>query len=338
LIPFEGDLGAPDTFRFLEEKLAAGIWHYNVFTRQMHWSRGFHELLGLNPGTVAPSIEEFNRRVHPDDRPLRRDVGDMLLDGLPLDREFRVVKPNGRLRWVHDQAEILLNEVGEPAKILGVTLDITKNYESLQPLRAGVERYDALIRAIDGLVWSANSDGCITSLQNWKTNGLSGPLLVYGHGWVDLLHEEERDTALRNWLVSVEAGRPYKVEHRLLQPDGAYRWFRCSAVPILTPEGSIQEWMGTSTDIHDQKLLDFSAAPPRLTGAQMRGARGVLNWSVRQLANRAGVSPGVVRRLEEYDGALPVSDESLEVFRKALSDAGVELLFPRIGKPGIRPR
>ena len=96
--------------------------------------------------------------------------------------------------------------------------------------------------------------------------------------------------------------------------------------------------MGTSTDIHDQKLLDFSAAPPRLTGAQMRGARGVLNWSVRQLANRAGVSPGVVRRLEEYDGALPVSDESLEVFRKALSDAGVELLFPRIGKPGIRPR
>ncbi|MEH2610028.1 PAS domain-containing protein [Bradyrhizobium sp. AZCC 1693] len=338
MIPFEGDLGAPDTFRFLEEKLAAGIWNYNVFTRQMHWSRGFHELLGLNPGTVAPSIEEFNRRVHPDDRPLRRDVGDMLLDGLPLDREFRVVKPNGRLRWVHDQAEILLNEVGEPAKILGVTLDITKNYESLQPLRTGVERYDALIRAIDGLVWSANSDGCITSLQNWKTNGLSGPLLVYGHGWVDLLHEEERDTALRNWLVSVEAGRPYKVEHRLLQPDGAYRWFRCSAVPILTPEGSIQEWMGTSTDIHDQKLLDFSAAPPRLTGAQMRGARGVLNWSVRQLANRAGVSPGVVRRLEEYDGALPVSDESMELFRKALSDAGVELLFPRIGKPGVRPR
>jgi PAS domain S-box-containing protein len=338
LTQFEGDLGAPDTFRFLEEKLGAGIWRYDVFTRQMHWSRGFHELLGLNPGTVAPSIEEFNQRVHPDDRPLRRNVGGMLLDGLPLDREFRIVKPNGRLRWVHDQAEILLNDVGEPAKVLGVTLDITRNYESLQPLRAGIERYDALIRAIDGLVWTATPDGRITSLQNWKTTRLGGPLLVYGHGWVDLLHEEDRDTALKSWSDSVEAGRPYKVEHRLLQPDGAYRWFRCSAVPILTPDGGVQDWMGLSTDIHSEKLLDLSAPPSTLTGAQMRAARGILNWSVRQLAEQAGVSPGVVRRLEEYDGALPVSDELLEVFRKVFSDAGIELLFPRIGKPGVRPR
>jgi hypothetical protein len=35
---------------------------------------------------------------------------------------------------------------------------------------------------------------------------------------------------------------------------------------------------------------------------------------------------------------LPVPDESLEAFRKALSNAGVELLFPKIGKPGVRPR
>ncbi|UPK33569.1 PAS domain-containing protein [Bradyrhizobium sp. 186] len=338
MIQLEGDLGATDTLRFFEEKLGAGIWRLDVLTGQMQWSRGFHELQGLNPGTVAPSIEEFNQRVHPDDRPLKRDVGDMLLDGLPLEREFRIIRPNGRLRWVHDQAEILFNEAGEPAKLLGVALDITKNYESLQPLRAGIERHDALIRAVEGLVWTASSDGRITSLPNWKAAGQDGPRLVHGHGWVDLLHEEERDAALKSWSVAVETGRPYKVEHRLLQPDGAYRWFRCSAAPILTLDGSIQEWMGTSIDVHDQKQLEFSAPPSRLTGAQMRAARGILNWSVRRLAEQAGVSSGVVRRLEEYDGALPVSDESLEVFRKVLSDSGVELLFPQIGKPGVRPR
>ncbi|WP_249119023.1 MULTISPECIES: PAS domain-containing protein [unclassified Bradyrhizobium] len=335
---FEGDLGATDTFRFLEEKLGAGIWRYDVLTRQMLWSRGFHELLGLNPGVISPSLEEFNQRIHPDDRSLRRDVGDMLLDGLPLDRDLRIIRPNGRLRWVHDQAEMLLNEAGEPARIIGVTLDITKHYETLQPLRAGIERHDALIKAIEGLVWTASSDGRITSLPNWKAAGQDGPRLVHGNGWVDLLHEEERDAALKSWSVAVETGRPYKVEHRLLQPGGSYRWFRCSAVPILNPEGGIQEWMGVSTDVHDQKVLGLTAPPSRLTGAQMRAARGILNWSVRRLAEQAGVSPGVVRRLEEYDGALPVSDESLEVFRKALSDAGVELLFPQVGKPGVRPR
>lgn len=338
LTQFEGGLGATDTFRFLEEKLGVGIWRYDVLTKQMHWSRGFHELLGLNPGMVAPSPEEFNQRVHPDDRPLGRDVGDMLLDGLPLEREFRVIKRDGRLRWVHDQAEILLNEAGEPAKVLGVTHDITRHYETLQPLRAGIERYEALIRTMEGIVWTASSDGRITSLPNWKAAGQAGPRLVYGQGWVDLLHEAERHDALKNWSAAVETGRPYKVEHRLLQPDGTYRWFRCSAVPILTPEGGIQEWIGTSTDVHDQKLSDLSVSPSRLTGAQLRAARGILNWSVRRLAEQAGVSPGVVRRLEEYDGDLPASEQSLEVFRKTLSDAGVELLFPKIGKPGVRPR
>jgi len=322
----------------LEGKLGAGIWRYDVLTRQMFWSRGFHELLGLNPGSISPSLEEFNQRIHPDDRSLRRDVDDMLFDGLPLERDLRIIRPNGRLRWVHDQAEVLLNDAGEPAKIIGVTLDITKHYEELQPLKAGIERHDALIRLVEGLVWTASSDGRITSLPNWKAAGHDGPRLVYGHGWLDLLHEEERDAGLQSWSAAVETGRPYKVEHRLLQPAGDYRWFRCSAVPILTPEGSIQEWMGTSIDVHDRKLLEFSAAPSRLTGTQMRAARGILNWSVRRLAEQAGVSPGVVRRLEEYDGALPESDESLEVFRKALSDAGVELLFPRVGKPGVRPR
>jgi PAS domain S-box-containing protein len=338
LIRFEGDLGAHDLVRFIEDTLGAGTWHHDPATGQTYWSSGLHELLGLTPGTIAPSYEEIDRITHPDDRRPKGEFEALLLDGLPLKREFRIIRPDGRLRWIHSQIEVLLNATGEPVKILGVALDITDNRESLQHLRAGAERYNAFLRLTEGLAWTASPDGRITALPNWKAARYGSPLLVYGHGWVDLLHEEERDTALKNWSLSVETGRPYKVEHRLLQPDGAYRWFRCSAVPILTPDGGVQEWMGLSTDIHSEKLLDLSAPPSTLTGAQMRAARGILNWSVRQLAEQAGVSPGVVRRLEEYDGALPVSDESLEVFRKVLSDAGVELLFPRIGKPGVRPR
>ena len=159
-----------------------------------------------------------------------------------------------------------------------------------------------------------------------------------GRGWVDLLHEEERDAALKSWSIAVETGRPYKVEHRLLQSGGSYRWFRCSAVPILNPEGGIQEWMGVSTDVHDRKVLDLSAPPSQLTGAQMRAARGILNWSVKRLAEQAGVTPAWCGGLRNMTAPCRSCDNSLEVFRKALSDAGVELLFPQVGKPGVRPR
>jgi len=59
---------------------------------------------------------------------------------------------------------------------------------------------------------------------------------------------------------------------------------------------------------------------------------------VKQLAERAGISPAVVRRLEENDGILQVPRELVETLQKILSDAGIELLFPQFGKPGIRPR
>ncbi|KJC50552.1 hypothetical protein UP09_05730 [Bradyrhizobium sp. LTSP885] len=261
-----------------------------------------------------------------------------MLDGLPLKREFRIIRPNGQLRWVHSHAELLLNAVGEPVRILGVVLDITNSRESLLPLRADVDRYNALIRVAEGLVWTASPDGRITALQNWKTARQDGPLLACGNDWVDLLHEEDRDAALKNWSVSVETGLPYKVEHRLLQPDATYRWFRCSAVPILNQDGGVQEWMGVSTDVHNEKLFGLSALRPRLTGAQMRAARGILNWSVKQLADQTGVSPAVIRRFEECNSALLVSDELMEVFQRTFSDAGVELLFPQVGKPGVRPR
>src|SRR5262245_62765065 len=106
----------------------------------MYWSRGFYELLGLNPDTVAPSYEEFNQRIHPEDRRSEHDV-----DYVLGEREFRVIWPNGRLRWVHSQAEMLLNTAGEPVKVVGVGRDHTKSHESLQVLRAAGERYAALI-------------------------------------------------------------------------------------------------------------------------------------------------------------------------------------------------
>ena len=338
MIPFEGDLGAHDTVRLIENSLGVGNWRHDPVAGQTYWSRGLYELLGLDPGTIAPSYEEVDRITHPDDRRPKGEFEALLLEGLPLKREFRIIRPDGRLRWLYSQIEILLNAAGEPVKILGVALDITDHRESLQHLRAGAERYNAFVRVTEGLAWTASADGRITALPNWKTARYGSPLLVYGHGWVDLLHKEERDDALRNWSVAVATGRPYKVEHRLLQPDGTYRWFRCGAVPILFPDGTVHEWMGLSTDIHNEKLLDLSAPSSRLTGVQMRAARGILNWSVKRLAEQAGVSPGVVRRLEEHDGALLLSDELMDVFQKTFSDAGIEFLFPRVGKPGVRLR
>jgi PAS domain S-box-containing protein len=334
LLQLDEHIGLSDILRFVEEKLGVGVWRCDT-AGQMQWSRGLYELLGLDPRTVVPSYAEIERRIHPDDR-RPKNFGELLPDRTLLDGEFRIIRPNGALRWVYGQTEVLLDASGEPACVLGVALDITAQRKLLQPLKVDAERYNALTQVAAGLLWIGSSDGRITALPN--ANKMPKAHLFFGKGWVDLIHEEERDAALKNWAASVEAGRPYNVELRLRQPDGEYRWFRRVAVPVTNPDGSIREWVGVSIDVHHQKLSIQPSASSRLTGAQLRAARGMLNWSVKQLAGRTGISSAIIRRLEEYNGSLPMPDETMEILRNALLDAGIEFLFPEVGKAGVRPR
>ncbi|MGQ0686739.1 PAS domain-containing protein [Bradyrhizobium sp.] len=335
LLQLEGLLGPSEVFRFVEEKLGTGVWLCDA-AGQMQWSRGLYALLGLERHDVTPSYAAVIRRIHPDDRRHTRIPGEPKLDRSLLEGEFRIIRPNGVLRWVHNQTEVLLDAAGQPACALGVMVDITERRKSLQSFKLDAERYGALIRVTGGLLWIASSEGRITALPNAEQAQEAHPF--FGRGWVDLLPEEDRDTAVRKWVASAETGRPYNVEHRLRQPDGTYRWFRCMAVPVTDPDNGIREWMGISIDVHHEKLLSNNAAASRLTGAQLRAARGMLNWSVKDLAGRSGISAAVIRRLEEYDGAPPMADEAMSLLRKTLSEAGIEFLFSPVGKPGVRPR
>ena len=326
------------TCRLIESNLGVGTWSLDPATDRSYWSRGFYELLGLDPGTVSPSYEEFDRRVHPDDRCPKHQLKALLREGSSLNRDLRIIRPNGRQHWIFSQIQLLLDAAGRPIRIQGLAHDITKYREALLSVRGDAERYSALLSIAEGLVWTAGPTGCITVLRHGKTPKRNGPSLPYGSSWLDLLHEDERDVALKDWEESVEKRRLYDAVHRVLQQDGTYRWSRCRATPILNPDGSIQEWIGKFADAPIEDLSSLSARSPELTGAQIRAARGILNWPVKQLAERAGISPAVVRRLEENDGILQVSRELKETLQKILSDAGIELLFPQFGKPGIRPR
>jgi PAS domain-containing protein len=94
------DLITVGLYRFIEEKLGAGTWHCDDVTRKSEWSRGFYKLLGLEPNSVAASYAELERRMYPDDRRSVRDLENWLLSELPLDREFRIIRDDGRIRWI----------------------------------------------------------------------------------------------------------------------------------------------------------------------------------------------------------------------------------------------
>ena len=75
-----------------------------------------------------------------------------------------------------------------------------------------------------------------------------------------------------------------------------------------------------------------------ITGAQIRMARGYLNWSVAELAKRAGVGISTVRRMESFDGVPPSIAPNIEAVQTILEAEGIEFIAANGGGPGVRLR
>ena len=111
-----------------------------------------------------------------------------------------------------------------------------------------------LADVIPQIVWEAQPDGHYTyfSRRWYEYTGLTRESSL-GTGWNLVIHPEDRTPCIQRWQRTTQTGQPFEVEYRLRGALGQYRWFLSRAVPRLNHEGVIVSWVGTSTDIDDQR-------------------------------------------------------------------------------------
>ncbi|HSF46189.1 MAG TPA: PAS domain S-box protein, partial [Chitinophagaceae bacterium] len=107
---------------------STGTFRWNIQTNDLSWDENLDKLLGLSPGQTVQSLDKFIEIVHPEDRQKVTD-GYMTCanEGADLDREFRVVWPDGSLRWLDDKGKTFCDEVGKPLYMTGACVDITEH-------------------------------------------------------------------------------------------------------------------------------------------------------------------------------------------------------------------
>jgi PAS domain S-box-containing protein len=331
---FDGELAAFDTLRFVEEKIGAGLWSLNVKTGVMTWSRGMYRLFDIEPGSVEPTLVLFRNMMHPADRLSRGDFDRIIKEGVSVEREFRIVRRDGRIRWVANRGEPVLDGQGQTEKAIGIVYDVTAKQNAVQELRAAELRHRTLTKSLSTIVWTTPADGQAVDLPEWRE--LTGQSLaeLQGSGWLDAVHPEDRACIANAWAQSIKYRKTYNVNYRIRLKDGSHRWFNARGAPILTPDGEIKEWIGILIDV-------FDAAPPAdeqgwLTGAQARAARAILNWTVKDVADAAGVSVSTIRRLEESDGPSNLRGDIAHAIRVAFESSGIEFIVLPSGPPAVR--
>ena len=130
--------------------------------------------------------------------------------------------------------------------------------ERTRRLQESEERYRFLAEAVPGIVWTARPDGSV-DYGNKRVQEYAGKTLeqIRDWGWKDLLHPDDLQHALARWNRSLQTGEAYEIEYRLKRAaDGAWRWHLARALPLRNAEGRIVQWIGTATDIDDQKRAE----------------------------------------------------------------------------------
>ncbi len=131
------------------EASRSGIFHWNIQDNRLWWDTALDRLFGLPAGEAVRSLDQFIALVHPDDRAevVRRcercrDFGEH------FEMEFRVVYPDGSVRWLYDRGRTLLDTAGRAKTMTGACVDITDLWKARDALRRADRQKDDFLATL----------------------------------------------------------------------------------------------------------------------------------------------------------------------------------------------
>jgi PAS domain S-box-containing protein len=124
--------------------------------------------------------------------------------------------------------------------------------------------------AIPHIVWLASPDGATEYFNRHGTEyaGVSSDV-NYGWDWVSLVHPEDADRALKDWQHATRTRKPLRMDCRIRRHDGEFRWHTFRAEVVRDYAGRVVKWIGTATDIEDQRRLQGELEQSRRKSAEL---------------------------------------------------------------------
>ncbi len=240
-----------------------GLWDWDITSDEVYCSPRFEELFGFAEGEFAPSSAAFLERIHPEDAPVVLEtIKRHLKDRVEFDVECRVLTKSGAYLWAQLRGQALWDDSGAATRMAGSLRDITERKHIESALRDNEERFRSLAAASPVGIFQMALDGtCVYTNSRWQEMaGLSFDEAL-GHGWMQMIHPEDRDAVFATWEDCLMQGREYKGEFRFLHRTGQVRWVLSRATAVHTTQGTdsiptIAGYVGMIEDITERKQIE----------------------------------------------------------------------------------
>jgi PAS domain S-box-containing protein len=164
-----------------------GIWDWDVVNNLLVWDDQMYQLYGLKKDGFAGAYEAWVSGLHPDDREFSQNETSQALQGVKAyDSEFRVVWPDGSIRYLKAKGEVFRGDEGNPIRMLGVNFDITDRKQAEENIRQLNEELEQRVLDRTAQLEAANKE--LEAFSYTVSHDLRAPLR-HINGFVDLLNE-----------------------------------------------------------------------------------------------------------------------------------------------------
>jgi PAS domain S-box-containing protein len=311
-----------------------GSWSREVGSERIQWSDENFRIFGV-PNDTQLNFQTFLSLVHPKDQTKILEVEQRAISSLePHNVEFRIIRPDGEVRFLHAIAEAIKNDRGVPVRLVGAAQDVTERMKDEQLLRES-ERHlknAEQLANIGHWVWDLHSNQVICSEGMLR---IFGQTQDYKPSYEDLLllatPEEDRERINQVVRDSIAKNRGFVIEFQIARPDGGLRTVRSISEISMDEEGRALQVFGTVQDITDEKRAQRESLARHkleslgtmaggiahdfnnlLTAALSRAELGLVDLD-------AGLSPE-----EELKGIRDLAKHGSEIVRQLMIYAGKE--------------
>ena len=249
-------------------------WDWDLRTNRINRFGDLSAGFGMSSDPSVGNLDDFRRWIHPEDRDRAWKV---LIDAMetrsPYAAEFRVLWPNGTIRWVAARGQFYYSPGGDPERMLGIAVDITERKNDEESLRRKeVELKEAQrLAGVGSWQWEAETDTVVWSEELYRLAGRDLRLPAVSYKEHSQLYTRESWDRLRGVVeVALQTGTPYELDLEMIRADGTQRWVRARGEVRRDAGGRIVGLRGTVQDIAERKLAEevLSSVSRRLIEVQ----------------------------------------------------------------------
>jgi PAS domain S-box-containing protein len=234
-----------------------GSWEWNAHTKEEVWSDQLFRLYGLTPGERSPTEATFFSLLHPEDKEaLLQAIESASKDEETLRVSFRIIRPDGELRYFQSRVEVVRDSAGNSLRMIGTNQDVTERVRADEALRQREKELEEAQRLAKVGSWAMDIQTRAVTLSEelYRILGLDlkGPaptLETIAQCYSPETWAQFQAAARR----TLETGEPFVVEGALNLADGTKKWVLSRGELQRDANGNPACYRGTTQDITERK-------------------------------------------------------------------------------------